>query len=223
MRPPLVLGQDAAYNAASAEAKVTLENAGGSFINIRPATGQADTLFVFYAGGLVRPQSYEWLGRVLAVGGVQTVIPVFPADLAVTGINRADALIARYGAGKKVVIGGHSLGGAMAAQYAAAHAEKLSGLVLEAAYPPGKVNLRASGLPTLSLLAEHDGVARSEDVRGGLERLPASARLVVVPGAVHSFFGRYGPQKGDGLPTVPRHTAEAAISRDIAIFLHSLP
>lgn len=54
----------------------------------------------------MRPQAYEWLGRALAEQGVQTVIPEFFADLAVTGKDRADALIAHYAAGRTVVIGG---------------------------------------------------------------------------------------------------------------------
>lgn len=219
VRPPLVLGQDAISDQASTQARVTLENAGGSFINIMPPVGQAKTLLVFYPGGLVRPQAYEWLGRALAVDGVQTVIPVFPLDLAVTGVNRADALIAKFGAGKKVVVGGHSLGGAMAAQYAAKNTDKIQGLLLEGAYPPPKVSLRDTKLKVLSLLAEHDAVANPNDVRGGLERLPADAKLVTIPGAVHSFFGRYGPQKGDGIPTVSRAQAEAAIVREIKSFL----
>jgi hypothetical protein len=32
-----------------------------------------------------------------------------------------------------------------------------------------------------------------------------------VPGAVHAFFGDYGPQAGDGTPTVDRATAQRQI------------
>jgi pimeloyl-ACP methyl ester carboxylesterase len=223
VRPPLVIGQDAVPPAGEAQGvTATLENEGGAFIDIRPG-GLAKTLLVYYPGGLVRPQAYEWLGRALAADGVQTVIPVFPLDLAVTGVGRADALIQKFGAGKTVVIAGHSLGGAMAAQYARDHTAPLNGLILMGAYPAGNVSLKETDLPVLSLLAERDGVAAPDDVRGGLNRLPASARLTVIPGAVHSFFGRYGPQKGDGLPTVTRAAAEAEILRAVRTFLAQLP
>ena len=92
-------------------------------------------MFVLYPGGLVRPQAYEWLGHALAARGVETVIPEMPLDLAVLGTDRATALIDRYAAGRPVVLGGHSLGGAMAASYAAKNPAKLSGLILMAAYP----------------------------------------------------------------------------------------
>lgn len=229
VRPPLVVGQDAVPPSGQDAARVALENVGGPVIDIRPAQGEAETLLVFYPGGLVRPQAYEWLGRALAARGVQTVIPAFPLDLAVTGIGRADGLIAQYGQGKRVVIAGHSLGGAMAAQYAAMaaqyaanNADALAGLILMAAYPAGNVSLKDRTLPVLSLLAEQDGVAAPDDVRGGLDRLPEGTTLTVIPGAVHSFFGRYGPQKGDGLPTVTHAQAEEEILNAVQAFLAGL-
>lgn len=223
LRPPLVIGQDAAYPGAAGTARVRLEQSPQPFLNIEPRDGAARTLLVLYGGGLVRPQAYEWLGRALAARGVQTVIPVFPLDLAVTDAGRAGALIARFGAGKRVVLAGHSLGGAMAAGYAAEHAGQLSGLILMAAYPARDVDLRGAPFPVLSLLAERDGVAAAGDVRGGLSRLPPETTLTVLPGAVHAFFGRYGPQRGDGLPGVTREQTEREIVAAVAGFLDGLP
>lgn len=224
VRPPLMVGQDAAVQGA--QARATLQTTPGTFLDIQPVDGQYDTLLVFYSGGLVRPQAYEWLGTALAGQGVRTVIPAFPLDLAVTGIGRADALIRQFGAGKRVILAGHSLGGAMAAQYARDHRAQLAGLILMGAYPAGNVSLRdlpGAPLPVLSLLAEQDKVAAASTVRDGLNRLPTSARLTVIKGAVHAFFGRYGPQKGDGIPTVTRAEAEAQIVSELRGFLDGLP
>ena len=80
-------------------------------------------------------------------------------------------------------------------------------------------DLTAAGVPALVLQAEHDLVADADAVRGGLDRLPAGTDLVVVEGAVHSFFGRYGPQAGDGIPTVSRAEAEASIVAALTDFL----
>jgi pimeloyl-ACP methyl ester carboxylesterase len=218
VRPPLVTGQDAVSDAASATVRVTLEDVGGQVLHVA-ATGRRTVVLVFYPGGLVRPQSYEWLARALSAYGVETWIPVMPFDLAVTGIDRADAIIAHVG-NVPVVIGGHSLGGAMAADYASRHADKLAGMVLCAAYPAGNVTVKASW-PVLSLRAERDGVAAAADVQGGLDRLPAGSTLVTIEGSVHAFFGRYGPQQGDGVPTVSRSEAEKAIVAAIAPYLTS--
>ncbi len=51
-----------------------------------------------------------------------------------------------------------------------------------------------------------------------MARLPADAELVVLGGAVHSFFGRYGPQRGDGEPTYTRAEAETEITAALAAF-----
>jgi len=218
LRPPLVAGQDAITDAASGAAVVSVDEVGGRVLSIRPA-GPARALLVLYPGGFVRPQAYEWLGRALASRGVHTVIPEFPADLAVVDAGRAAALIAHYADGRPVVLGGHSLGGAMAAGYAADHPGAVAGLVLLASYPAQDTSLTGASFPALSLLAEHDGVADPDAVRGGLDRLPPGSRLVVVRGAVHSFFGRYGPQAGDGLPTVSRAEAEAGVVEAVGAYL----
>lgn len=225
VRPPLVVGQDAVTDPATALLTPVVEDAGGPTIVVRPPVGTAEraVLVVFYPGGLVRPQAYEWLGRALAVKGYTTVIPEFPFDLAVTEVGRASTLIERYGAGKQVVLAGHSLGGAMAAQYLAdelkAGRQPAAGLVLEASYPPDGADLSGAHLKSLTLRAANDGVSNAAKVSGGLARLPADAQEVVVPGAVHAFFGRYGPQSGDGIPSVDRADAEAFILTTIEDFL----
>ena len=226
VRPPLILGQDAVSDAASAQVIVSLESAGGRTIVARPPVGtnESDLLVIVYPGGLVRPQAYEWLARALAARGHLTVIPELPFDLAVFGVDRAGSLVDRYGGGKQVVLAGHSLGGAMAAQYAAAQpaSTPLRGLVLLAAYPPDGVDLRKAPLRALVLQAENDGVADQGKVSGAPASLPAGTPLVVIPGAVHAFFGRYGPQSGDGVPTRSRAEAEAAIIEAVDGFLDRL-
>ena len=220
VRPPLVVGQDAITDADSAAVAVTLEDVGGQVVHVA-ATGERKVVFIFYPGGFVRPQAYEWLGRALASQGVETWIPVMPFDLAVTGINRADAIIAHVGGSVPVVIGGHSLGGTMAADYASRHVSQLKGLVFCAAYSADNVTVSAPW-PALSLRAGNDGVAKAADVEGGMARLPAGSRLVTIDGSVHAFFGRYGPQSGDGVPTVSRAVAELAIVTAITSYLSTI-
>lgn len=223
VRPPLVVAQDAVSDAVSKYASVRVADAGGRVLVVEPPDGRARVAFVLYPGGLVRPQAYEWVGRALAAHGVRTLIPEFTADLAVTDAGRATVVAQQLGDGLPVVVGGHSLGGAMAAGHAAKHPDAVAGLVLLAAYPAADVNLTGAEFPVLSLAAEHDGLATMEKVRDGLTRLPGHTDLVVVEGSVHSFFGRYGPQAGDGLPTVSRADAEADTVAALARFFDALP
>ncbi len=221
-RPPVLPLQDAAVmGIAAADAPVTFRETAGGFLDITPAEGY-DTLLIFYSGGLVRPQAYAWLGVALSAYGVRTVIPVFPFDLAVTAPNRAGALLEALEpslpAGVRVVVGGHSLGGAMAARFAVRRPGRADALVLMGAFSAQSDDLSALPLEVLVLAAENDGLATLSEVRAGMARLPADAELVVLGGAVHSFFGRYGPQRGDGEPTYTRAEAEAEVTAALVTF-----
>lgn len=217
----LVLNQDAVVSyVAQEDVSVSLKEDAGRYIDIRPADQAISTLFIFYPGGLVRPQAYEWLGVALAPLGVHTLIPEMPLDLAVLSANRADKLLELYSA-DKVLIGGHSLGGAMAARYALNHADALDALVLMGAFSAESDDLSSLDLETLVLAAEHDGLATISELQAGLPRLP-NAQLVEIPGSVHSFFGRYGPQQNDGIPTVTRNQAEVDISTVLSAFIARL-
>lgn len=229
VRPPLVPGQDAISNAASAKAKVTLKTDDGRYLLVEPPAGvaESDVLVVIYPGGLVRPQAYEWLARREAAAGRTTIIPEFWFDLPVLQPDRAKSMLASYGRGKKVVLIGHSLGGSMAARFVADQdkwgSHPVAGLVLLASYPPDDNDL--SGIPGLKALvvdAENDKVVDKAKLNDGLKRLPAGTKKVQLDGAVHSFFGRYGPQAGDGVPTVPRTTAEEQLVGIVDSFVAAL-
>jgi len=218
---PLVLNQDAVVSyVPSEDLTISLKEDAGRYLDIRPTNQAISTLFIFYPGGLVRPQAYQWLGVALAPLGVQTLIPEMPLDLAVLSANRAGNLLELYSA-NTVVVGGHSLGGAMAARYALNHADDLDALVLMGAFSAESDDLSSLDLETLVLAAENDGLASLSEVRAGMPRLP-NAQLVEIPGSVHSFFGRYGPQKNDGVPTVTRNQAEDDISTVLRAFIERL-
>lgn len=220
VRPALVVGQDAVSSDATRDVTVTVDDIGGRVLHVH-AVGTPRLTVVFYPGGLVRPQAYEWLGRALAVNGFETFIPEMPVDLAVLGKDRADAVIATLPADRTVVLAGHSLGGVMAADYASRHTDRVGGLMLMGAYPADGVPVKASWR-ALTLAAEHDGLATFDKVEAGLDLLPAGSVFVTVTGSVHAFFGRYGPQAGDGVPTVSRAQSEDQILDAVRGYLSKL-
>ncbi len=215
-RTPVILHQDAVVEGID-QPRIELKENAGQYIDIQAA--EAKTLLIFYPGGLVRPQAYEWLGVTLAPLGVRTIIPVFSADLAVTSPNRATKLLEMAGSYERVFIGGHSLGGAMAARFALKNPDKVDGLILMGAFSANSDDLSALDISTLSLAAEYDGLATLDEIKSSVSRLPKDTTLEVIEGAVHSFFGRYGPQRGDGIPSVSRAEAEADIRSSLEAFL----
>ncbi|HEX8865996.1 MAG TPA: alpha/beta hydrolase [Lentzea sp.] len=106
-------------------------------------------------------------------------------------------------------VGGHSLGGVAAARDVLAD-DSVRGLVLWASYPVDDLSGRP-GLTAWSIHGEHDGFTTPQDVEDSRRLLPADTRFELVPGAVHAFFGDYGDQPGDGVPTVSRAEAQDEI------------
>jgi len=108
------------------------------------------------------------------------------------------------------VVAGHSLGGTVAATLADKD-DRVEGLVLFASYP-GHPIIR-NDLKVLSISGTADGFATPDDIQASRAKLPPSTKFVVINGAVHSSFGDYGDQPGDGTPTLDRSAAQAEISK----------
>lgn len=157
-----------------------------------------DTALIFYPGGKVEYTSYLPLLHRLAGSGTDCFLVHMPANLAVFGAGRAERIQESYDYAHWY-IGGHSLGGAMAADYAAEHGADLDGLVLLAAYPVSQVSV-----PTLVLYGSEDRVLNQEKLRENMQYLPEDTIIRVIEGGNHAQFGDYGAQKGDGKASISR-------------------
>ena len=149
---------------------------------------------IFYPGAKVEETAYAPMLHDLAGKGMDVCLVKMPFRLAIFGINRADDLTGRYDY-TNWYIGGHSLGGAMAASYAANHGDKLTGLVLLAAYPTKKLD---DGLVVATIYGSCDTVLNSKKLEEGDAYMPEGAVSCVIEGGNHAQFGNYGEQKGDG-------------------------
>jgi hypothetical protein len=170
----------------------------------------ADTGFIFYPGGRVSAEAYAPPVRALAEAGYLGVITPVPFGLAVLSPDAADAVMAAYPEVERWVIGGHSLGGAMAAQYAVGRAE-IAGLALWAAYPPGGTDLSEDDLLVTSIFATEDGLATVAEIEASAAQLPTDTAFVEITGGNHAQFGWYGEQDGDGQATISRETQQQQV------------
>jgi len=127
-----------------------------------------------------------------------------PLDLAIFGVNKANDVIAAYPEVQHWIIGGHSLGGSMAAQYVKDNPTKVKGVAFMAAYPADNVDLSKLPVKFVSLHGSNDGLATEAKIQNSLKNLPADTKVVLIEGGNHAQYGNYGPQAGDGIATISR-------------------
>lgn len=200
---------------------IQFENVDGWLV-FQPLDSEPATGLIFYPGGRVDPRAYAPHARDIAGQGFTVVVVPMPLNLAFFGLNRADQVIAAYPDIETWAVGGHSLGGAMAAEYLRANPDQVSGLVLWASYPGGNNDLSAADLPILSVYASQDGLATLEKIADSRARLPLNTTFVEISGGNHAGFGWYGPQNGDGQATLGKPEQQALIVLATADFLAAL-
>lgn len=80
-------------------------------------------------------------------------------------------------------------------------------------------DLTASGLRTLSIYGSEDGVLNMENYRNGLPLLPKGYTEIVIDGGCHAYFGAYGEQEGDGVPTISRDQQMEVTAEEMVAFI----
>lgn len=165
---------------------------------------KAQKALIFYPGAKVEYTAYAPLLHELAKNDYVCILVHMPANLAVLNSNAANGLINKYQAQypsiNKWYIGGHSLGGAMAASYVAKHSNDFDGLYLFAAY--STVDLTNSKLNVYCIYGSNDGVLNMNKYQKYRSNLPTDTKEFVIDGGCHSYFGSYGLQNGDGTPDI---------------------
>ncbi|MFD4638272.1 alpha/beta hydrolase [Lentzea sp. NPDC058436] len=179
----------------------------GNATVLRP-DGPVRAGLVFHPGARVDHRAYVPLLRRVAAQGFLVVVVKEPLNIALLSSDTAP-LRAEHPEVPVWAVGGHSLGGVAAARDVLAD-PKVRGLVLWASYPVDDLSGRG-GLSAWSIHGERDGFTTPRDVADSKRLLPPDTRFELVPGAVHAFFGDYGDQPGDGVPTVSRAEAQEKI------------
>ena len=169
---------------------------------------------IFYPGAKVEFTAYAPLMEACAERGVLCVLLKMPGNLAVLDYNAADGIPEDYPEVTRWYVGGHSLGGNIAATYAKKHADAVTGLVMLAAYSTD--DLTDTDLQVLSVYGANDGVLNRERYETYRENLPADTTEIIIEGGCHSFFGSYGIQAGDGAPAIPLEAQIAQTADAIA-------
>lgn len=212
---------DVALAALEPDESITVKVTDTEFI-MQPTGDSAHVGVILYPGGRVDYRSYAPLAREIASLGYLVVVPRVTLNLAVLDTNRADEIVAEHPDVLAWAIGGHSLGGAMAASYAERHTDTIDALILLAAYPGASTDLSDRSLPTISIFGTHDGVLSDDSLDESAKLLPSSAVFVPLEGGNHAQFGSYGPQPGDRPASMTAEDQQWETATQIALLLRPL-
>lgn len=199
-----------ALDALESDAEVTVT--ADRWYIFTPAEGDVETGFIFYPGGYVPAEAYAPTAKDLAAEGYLVVIVPMPLNLAVLAPGRAGEVIEAYPEVKTWAVGGHSLGGAMAANFVKTHAGMVDGLVLWAAYPQASDDLSDDEtLLATSIYATRDGLATLDEIEDSRQYLPEDTDFVEIVGGNHANFGWYGEQESDLSAEITREEQQAQV------------
>ena len=179
-----------------------------------------DKGLIYYPGGLVDPEAYAVTAQGIADAGYLVVIPKMPLNLAFTGINRADGIRADFPEIESWVIGGHSLGGAMAAQYAKNNVDDLDGLIMYASYPANNEDFVDFPLPILTIIGSKDPGAPQQEAF--YDAITDSAERFIIEGGNHRQYADYSYQPDDGIATISAAEQQDQVVAVTVQFLDSL-
>lgn len=187
-----------AISAFSSDNSIKRETLHDGTIVYKPENAEAG--FIFYPGGKVEYTAYIPLMEELSKKGIMCVLLKMPFNLAVLDVNGAEGIKDMFPETENWYLGGHSLGGSMAATYLADNVEAFAGLVLLGSYSTS--DLSGENVKVLSVFGSEDKVMNKEKYEENKINLPVEFSEEIIDGGCHTYFGMYGEQEGDGTPTI---------------------
>jgi len=215
---------EAALSAMEPDSAVEVSETATTIV-LQPTGAGSGTAVFFQPGARVDSRAYAAVLRPLAEAGHTVVIAKQPLGIAFLAVGAFDDARTRHPQPERWVVGGHSLGGTVASLEAdAADSDAIApavGLLLLASYPASDLSTSLTAAVE-SVSGTEDGLATPDDIEASRADLPPDAQFTVVEGASHAQFGDYGPQPGDGTPTISDDEAREQVSLAAAAFVRGL-
>jgi len=204
---PQPLLPEATAALASTE-RATYDGSNG-LITFTPTAGVPTTGLILYPGGKVPSAGYAPQARAIAEAGYLVVIVSVPFNLAVFDIGAAAPVMAAHPEIRHWAVGGHSLGGAMAAQFLSGHPGSAEGLVFWAAY--AAADLSGEHLTVSLQYGSLDTGIASYTSPTALANVGPDLTTTVIEGGNHEQMGWYTGQPNDPPATIPRADQQALV------------
>lgn len=166
-----------------------------------------DTAIIFYPGAKVEAEAYLPLLDQIRQTGVTCILVHMPFHMAIFDANAAEEVMEQFPEYQHWYMAGHSMGGAMASQFAAGHPDEVDGLILLGAYIYGDY-------PVEDTLTIYGSLNQSVE-----DHIDYTENIVEIQGGNHAQFGNYGPQKGDLPATISAQEQQKQTVEAIEAFL----
>ena len=176
-------------------------------LTILSPSSPTDTAVIFYPGAKVEAIAYLPLLDQIRQTGVTCILVDMPFHMAIFDTDAAQDVIAQFPEFEHWYIAGHSMGGAMASQFATDHPDEVDGLILLGAYLYGDY-------PIADTLTIYGSLNQSVE-----DKLDYTENVVEIAGGSHAQFGNYGAQKGDPPATISAAEQQAQAVSAIETFI----
>jgi pimeloyl-ACP methyl ester carboxylesterase len=208
-------------SARVSSATVTVTDRGGAMTFMPSGVAQEHTALVFIAGGMVDPDAYLPFVYGVADAGWPAALVRLPWRMAssekanIEVWRRVNDVRASWGSARPVVIGGHSLGAAIASRFAYRYGTQMSGLLLVGTTHPKNDDLSSLTIPVLKISGTRDCVADLSASQALTSKLPPQTVWTTIVGANHAQFGYYGTQLGDCGATITRGEQQRQLLEEV--------
>jgi hypothetical protein len=204
--------EDKALTFMNSDAVVSVSETGYGWFFDGPSE---DTALIFYPGAKVEESAYAPLLHTLAEQGIDVCLVKMPFRLACLYGNAAEKVL-KVHSYSNWYIGGHSLGGLMAAEYATANSGIFSGVILLGAY---QIKTIPEPLTEIQLIGTEDRVVNRSLLEKGRAYAPSAYVEHVIQGGNHAQFGSYGKQRGDGTALI---SADEQVQETVSVIVSSI-
>lgn len=195
--------QDVAVTVMAQDDGITVQDN----LTILSASVPTDTAVIFYPGAKVEAIAYLPLLDQLRRTGLTCILVDMPFRMAIFDANAAGDVMEQFPDVEHWYVAGHSMGGAMASQFAAEHPDDVDGLILLGAYLYGDY-------PPEDTLTVYGSLNQSVE-----DKLDYTENVVEIQGGNHAQFGNYGPQKGDPPASISAQEQQAQTVAAIKAFI----
>lgn len=169
----------------------------------------SDTAIIFYPGAKVEAEAYLPLLEQIKQTGVTCILVHMPFNMAIFDADAAEDVMEQFPDIQHWYMAGHSMGGAMASQFASDHPDEIEGLILLGAYIYGDY-------PDEKTLTVYGSLNQSVE-----DHINYTENVVEIEGGNHAQFGNYGPQKGDLPATISAEEQQAQTVDAISDFMRA--